>query len=103
MGYVPFDITNKRFASNLHDIMLGPRVEEGVDFWAWCIFIFSTHKTLDWQKGSPTSIPNLNPTFWLNHIFFQYFQRLKTTVRSNSLQFGPLLWRLRPILVSKTD
>ncbi len=57
--YVPFDITNKKFAVNFMDIMLHPLEKEGVRFW-W----------LDWQQGSKTSIPGLNPTWWLNYVYF---------------------------------
>jgi hypothetical protein len=31
--WIPFDITNKTFATNLMDIMLRPLEEEGVTFW----------------------------------------------------------------------
>jgi alpha-glucosidase len=57
--YVPFDITNKKYAQNYMDILLHPIEKQGIDFW-W----------LDWQQGSTTSIPELNPTWWLNYVHF---------------------------------
>lgn len=57
--YVPFDITNKKFAENFMTIMHHPLEKQGVRFW-W----------LDWQQGSKTAIPGLNPTWWLNYVYF---------------------------------
>ena len=57
--YVPFDITDKKFATNYMDIMLHPLERQGIDFF-W----------LDWQQEQTTKIPNLNPTWWLNYVFF---------------------------------
>ena len=37
--YVPFDITNKKFATNYLDLLHHPLEKQGVDFW-W----------LDWQQ-----------------------------------------------------
>ncbi|KAL5486960.1 hypothetical protein EMCRGX_G019505 [Ephydatia muelleri] len=58
--YVPFDPTDFKFVVNWFLIALKAREDEGIDFW-W----------LDWQQGeSWISIPLVNPTFWLNHIFY---------------------------------
>ncbi len=57
--YVPFDITNRNFATHYFDIVLHPLEKQGVDFW-W----------LDWQQQNYTKIPNVNPTFWLGYVFF---------------------------------
>ncbi|NQV14699.1 DUF5110 domain-containing protein [bacterium] len=62
--YVPFDIVNKGFAKNFMDIILQPMEEDGVDFW-W----------LDWQQWSTTSITGVNPTFYLNYVFFSDMER----------------------------
>jgi len=62
--YVPFDITNKRFATNYMDILHHPLEQEGVNFW-W----------LDWQQGANTKIPGVNPTWWLNYVHFTDQQR----------------------------
>jgi alpha-glucosidase (family GH31 glycosyl hydrolase) len=56
--YVPFDITDKKFAQNYMDIILHPFEKQGIDFW-W----------LDWQQWSKTKIKGVNPTFYLNYVF----------------------------------
>ena len=49
-----------QFVTNWCEIVLGAREAEGIDFW-W----------LDWQQGeSWINIPLINPTIWLNYIFF---------------------------------
>ena len=57
--YVPFDITNKKFAVNYMDILHHPLEREGIDFF-W----------LDWQQEPTTKLPNVNPTWWLNYVHF---------------------------------
>jgi alpha-glucosidase (family GH31 glycosyl hydrolase) len=62
--YVPFDIVNKNFANNFMKIILHPMEADGVDFW-W----------LDWQQWSTTKIQGVNPTFYLNYVFFSDMER----------------------------
>ncbi|MCK5087486.1 MAG: hypothetical protein KAQ90_08195, partial [Melioribacteraceae bacterium] len=62
--YVPFDIVNKDFANNFMKNILHPMEKDGVDFW-W----------LDWQQWSTTNIPGVNPTFYLNYVFFSDMER----------------------------
>jgi alpha-glucosidase (family GH31 glycosyl hydrolase) len=57
--YVPFDITDKKFATHYTDVMLHPLERQGIDFF-W----------LDWQQEHTTKVPSLNPTWWLNYVFF---------------------------------
>jgi alpha-glucosidase (family GH31 glycosyl hydrolase) len=57
--YVPFDITNKKFAINYMNLLHHPLEEQGVDFW-W----------LDWQQEPNTQTPGVNPTWWLNYVHF---------------------------------
>jgi alpha-glucosidase (family GH31 glycosyl hydrolase) len=57
--YVPFDIANKKFAVNYMDIMHHPLEKQGIDFF-W----------LDWQQEPTTSVPGVNPTWWLNYVHF---------------------------------
>ncbi|HLV93954.1 MAG TPA: TIM-barrel domain-containing protein [Candidatus Acidoferrales bacterium] len=57
--YVPFDITNKKFATNYMDIMHHPLERQGIDFF-W----------LDWQQEPNTKMPGVNPTWWLNYVHF---------------------------------
>jgi len=62
--YVPFDITNKNYAENYFKIMLHPMEKMGIDFW-W----------LDWQQWSTTTIPGVNPTFYLNYVHYSDMER----------------------------
>ncbi|HWC18860.1 MAG TPA: TIM-barrel domain-containing protein, partial [Terriglobales bacterium] len=57
--YVPFDITDKKFAGNYMDVLHHPLEKRGIDFW-W----------LDWQQESKTSTAGVNPTWWLNYVHF---------------------------------
>lgn len=57
--YVPFDIVNKKFATNYMNLIIRPLERLGVDFW-W----------LDWQQWSTTTIAGVSPTWWLNYVFF---------------------------------
>ena len=57
--YVPFDITNKKFAANYMNIMHHPLEHQGIDFF-W----------LDWQQEQHTKLENVNPTWWLNYVHF---------------------------------
>ncbi len=57
--YVPFDLTNRTFASNYLDLLHHPLEAQGVDFW-W----------LDWQQENNTKAAGVNPTWWLNYIHF---------------------------------
>lgn len=62
--YVPFDITDKKFASSYMDSLLRPLEKQGVDFW-W----------LDWQQWGGTKIPGVNPTFYLNYVHYSDMER----------------------------
>jgi alpha-glucosidase (family GH31 glycosyl hydrolase) len=57
--YVPFDITNKKFATNYMNILHHPLEHQGIDFF-W----------LDWQQEQHTKLENVNPTWWLNYVHF---------------------------------
>jgi Glycosyl hydrolases family 31/Domain of unknown function (DUF5110) len=57
--YVPFDITNKKFATNYFNLLHHPLEKQGIDFW-W----------LDWQQEDDTKTPGVNPTWWLNYVHF---------------------------------
>jgi alpha-glucosidase len=62
--YVPFDITNQKFAQNYMDVLHHPLERQGVDFW-W----------LDWQQENSTKLASVNPTWWLNYVHFTDQQR----------------------------
>ena len=57
--YVPFDLTDRKFAKNYVDLLHHPLEKEGIDFW-W----------LDWQQEMHTKVAGVNPTWWLNYIHF---------------------------------
>lgn len=57
--YVPFDITNRKFALNYFDLLHHPLEKQGIDFW-W----------LDWQQEMNTKLAGVNPTWWLNYMHF---------------------------------
>ena len=62
--YIPFDITNKKYAINYLDLVHHPLEKQGIDFW-W----------LDWQQESNTKITGVNPTWWLNYVHFSDQER----------------------------
>lgn len=62
--YVPFDITDKRFARNYLELLHHPLEAQGVDFW-W----------LDWQQQHVTKTAGVNPTWWLNYVHTSDMER----------------------------
>jgi alpha-glucosidase len=62
--YIPFDITDKKFATNYLNLLHHPLEKQGIDFW-W----------LDWQQQAETKLPGVNPTWWLNYVHFTDQQR----------------------------
>ena len=61
---MPFDITDKKFATNYMNLVLHPLEKQGIDFW-W----------LDWQQEPNTKMAGVNPTWWLNYVHFTDQQR----------------------------
>ncbi|MFZ0743437.1 MAG: TIM-barrel domain-containing protein [Terracidiphilus sp.] len=62
--YVPFDPTNKVWATNYFNLILHPLEKQGINFW-W----------LDWQQEPNTKLPGVNNTWWLNYLHFTDQQR----------------------------
>ena len=62
--YIPFDITDKKFAINYMNLLHHPLEAQGINFW-W----------LDWQQEPTTKLPGVNPTWWLNYVHFTDQQR----------------------------
>ena len=63
--YVPFDIANKKFATNYMNILHHPLEKLGIDFF-W----------LDWQQEPmDTSLTGLTNTWWLNYVHFTDMER----------------------------
>lgn len=56
---IPFNIADPQFAHAYFTLLHHPREAEGVDFW-WT----------DWQQGGQTTLPGLDPLWWLNHLHF---------------------------------
>ncbi len=61
---VKFDIANPRFAAAYFDLLHHPHEAMGIDFW-W----------IDWQQERVTSMPGLDPLWWLNHLHYFDLQR----------------------------
>ncbi len=61
---IPFDITDPHFVQVYLEELHHPLEAQGVDFW-W----------LDWQQGSQSTIPGLDPLFLLNHLHFHDLAR----------------------------
>ena len=57
---IPYEGSNKRFMTNLFEVVLDPISHMGVDFW-W----------LDWQQFlNDRKYPSLSNTWWINYVFF---------------------------------
>jgi alpha-glucosidase (family GH31 glycosyl hydrolase) len=56
---IPFDIANPDFVRPYFELLHNPQEADGVDFW-W----------MDWQQGEETTLPGLDPLWWLNHLHF---------------------------------
>ncbi len=56
---IPFNIANPAFANAYFELLHHPQEANGVDFW-W----------MDWQQGELSSLPGLDPLWWLNHLHF---------------------------------
>ena len=54
-----FDITDKKFIEGYFRFLHHPMENDGVDFW-W----------IDWQQGTKTKIPGLDPLWALNHYHY---------------------------------
>ncbi|MGC8625450.1 MAG: TIM-barrel domain-containing protein [Phycisphaerae bacterium] len=70
---IPFDCTSRLFMHNYYKFMLDPLEREGVSFW-W----------LDWQQGTTSAIPGVDPLPWLNELDFRDSQRPGTHRRGLS-------------------
>ena len=56
---IPFDVTDSEFMRAYFDILHHPYENDGVDFW-W----------IDWQQGTKTKTPGLDPLWALNHYHY---------------------------------
>lgn len=62
--FVPFDLTDKKYATNYMNLLHHPLEKQGIDFW-W----------LDWQQQPNTKMAGVTPTWWLNYVHFTDQQR----------------------------
>ncbi len=56
---VPFDIADKKFTRAYFEKLHHPMEADGIDFW-W----------MDWQQGTLSGLPGLDPLWWINHLHF---------------------------------
>ena len=56
---IPFALAEPRYALAYFRHLHHPLEAEGVDFW-W----------IDWQQGTESGLPGLDPLWWLNHLHF---------------------------------
>ncbi|MBL0927731.1 MAG: DUF5110 domain-containing protein [Phycisphaerales bacterium] len=75
---IPFDCTDPRFVDAYFKILHHPLERQGIDFW-W----------MDWQQGTTTAIPGLDPLYWLNHLHWE-------DMETNAERAG-----LRPLVFSR--
>lgn len=61
---VPFDCTDPRYVDAYFEHLHRPLERMGVDFW-W----------IDWQQGTETKIPGLDPLWWLNCLHWNDMER----------------------------
>jgi|LSQX01.1.fsa_nt_gb alpha-glucosidase (family GH31 glycosyl hydrolase) len=59
LQHIPFDFTNPNFINNYFRLIHKPYENDGVDFW-W----------IDWQQGSTSKLPGLDPLWALNHYHY---------------------------------
>ncbi len=57
---IKFDCADKKYMDAYFKYLHHPKEKAGIDFW-W----------MDWQQGEKTSIPGLDPLWWLNHLHWQ--------------------------------
>lgn len=63
---IPFDIANRTFNKAYFDVLLASLEKDGLDFW-W----------VDWQQGTNSSIPGVDPLWVLNHFHFLHNAKLQ--------------------------
>ncbi len=57
---IPFDCTSPAFVDAYFRHLHWPLEKQGIDFW-W----------MDWQQGTQTNVPGLDPLWWLNHLHWE--------------------------------
>ncbi|NLD78184.1 MAG: DUF5110 domain-containing protein [Acidimicrobiales bacterium] len=67
---IPFDVTDPRFIDAYFRLLHHPEEDRGVDFW-W----------MDWQQGTESLIPGLDPLAWLNQLHWDDLARRRPNRR----------------------
>ncbi|MDR1805648.1 MAG: DUF5110 domain-containing protein [Clostridium sp.] len=80
-----FDITDPRFVEHYFKVLHHPLEDAGVDFW-W----------IDWQQGTKTNIPGLDPLWALNH--YHYLDSKRTPDRDGKEKSAS---KRRPLILSR--
>lgn len=75
---VPFDCADAKFVDLYFELLHHPIEAQGIDFW-W----------MDWQQGTNTSVPGLDPLPWLNHLHWA------------DMEHGPRSSEHRPLVFSR--
>ncbi len=79
---IPFNLADPLFTQAYFELLHHPQEAIGIDFW-W----------LDWQQGTLSSLPGLDPLWWLNHLHFLDFSRSRSE--------DPEALRPRPFIFSR--
>lgn len=79
---IPLDLADPKFARAYFEILHHPLEADGLDFW-W----------IDWQQGDRSTIPGLDPLWWLNHLHFLDLARPRKCELDTS--------RIRPFIFSR--
>ncbi len=74
---VPFDCTDRGFVDAYFKCLHHPLEAMGVDFW-W----------MDWQQGTQSKIPGLDPLYWLNVLHWRDMQRREEQTGRRPLIFS---------------
>ncbi len=61
---IPFDCTDPAYVEAYFKYLHAPLEKQGIDFW-W----------MDWQQGTDSKIPGLDPLFWLNYLHWTHWER----------------------------
>ncbi|KAM3426037.1 hypothetical protein NHJ13734_009710 [Beauveria thailandica] len=77
---IPFNITDPDFLKAYYGLLLKHVDDDGLDFW-WT----------DWQQGTHSSLPGIDPLWVLNHFHFLHNERLQKS-RPKSKRSHPMVF-----------
>lgn len=73
---IPFGIADPQFTEGYFKLLHHPQEADGIDFW-W----------MDWQQGTSSGLPGLDPLWWLNHLHFYDLGREATDGKKRKRPF----------------